>query len=169
MNPICYSPIGTIRSPFSEIQGMPIQPRGAQGIRGTVEMRLDLVSGLKDLEGFSHLILIYHFHCSQGFSLHLKPFLDDHDHGVFATRAPRRPNPIGISVVRLASIDGHVLHIEDVDILDGTPLLDIKPYVPEFDVREPARIGWLLGRAEKVAECRADERFDSTPPGEEFT
>jgi tRNA-Thr(GGU) m(6)t(6)A37 methyltransferase TsaA len=169
MNEICYSPIGIIRSPFREIQGMPIQSRGAQGIRGTIEMRPDLVSGLKDLEGFSHVILIYHFHRSRGFSLHVKPFLDDHHHGVFATRAPNRPNSIGISVVRLVSIDGRTLHIEGVDILDETPLLDIKPYVPEFDAREPDHIGWLLGKAEKVGECRADERFGSFPLEEEST
>jgi tRNA (adenine37-N6)-methyltransferase len=137
MKEICYSPMGIIRSPFHEIQGMPIQSKGAQGIRGTVEMRPDLVSGLKDLEGFSHIILIYHFHRSRGFALYVKPFLDDYHHGVFATRAPNRPNPIGISVVRLINIDGHTLHIEDVDILDETPLLDIKPYAPEFDVRKP--------------------------------
>jgi tRNA (adenine37-N6)-methyltransferase len=106
MNPVCYSPTGIIRPPFREIQGMPIQSRGAQGIRGTVEMRPDLVSGLKDMEGFSHVILIYHFHRSRGFSLHVKPLLDNHRQGVFATRAPNRPNPIGISVVRLKSIDG---------------------------------------------------------------
>ncbi len=169
MDPVCYSPIGIVRSPFSELQGMPIQPGGAQGIRGSVEIRHDLVPGLKDLEGFSHIILIYHFHRSRGFSLCIKPFLDDHYHGVFATRAPNRPNPIGISIVRLVSIDGHALHIEDVDILDGTPLLDIKPYVPEFDVREPAHIGWLLGRVEGVVESRADERFDFTPLEEDFT
>ena len=134
-----------------------------------MEVRPDFLSGLKDLEGFSYIILIYHFHRSQSFSLHVKPFLDDHHHGVFATRAPNRPNPIGISIVRLISIHGNTLHIEDVDILDGTPLLDIKPYVPEFDVRVPDSIGWLLGKVEKVGECKADERFGSHHLEEEST
>lgn len=166
MSEITYSPIGIIRSPFKTIQGTPIQPRGAQGIRGTIEMRPDLVPGLKDLDGFSHIVLIYHFHLAQGFCLQLKPFLDDRERGVFATRAPLRPNPIGLSIVRLLGIKGHILHIEDVDLLDGTPLLDIKPYVPEFDVREADRIGWLLGKAEKASECTADNRFESSVPQE---
>ena len=117
------------------------------------------MAGLKDLEGFSHVFLIYHFHLSEGYSLEVKPFLDDQDHGVFATRAPRRPNPIGISIVRLVRVDGPILYIEDVDVVDGTPLLDIKPYVPEFDVRPAERIGWFSGKAELVEQTRADERF----------
>ncbi|MGD9037864.1 MAG: tRNA (N6-threonylcarbamoyladenosine(37)-N6)-methyltransferase TrmO, partial [Syntrophobacterales bacterium] len=115
--------------------------------------------GLKDLDGFSHIFLLYHFHLSQGYSLTVKPYLDDSLRGVFATRAPRRPNAIGISVVRLVEIEGCTLHIEDLDIADSTPLLDIKPYVPEFDSREVERIGWLAGKAEKAAEVGADERF----------
>jgi tRNA (adenine37-N6)-methyltransferase len=154
----CF-PIGVIRSPFEEITGMPIQARGAEGVPGRVELDEELVGGLKDLQGFSHIVLIYHFHLSEGYSLEVKPFLDDRPHGVFATRAPRRPNPIGISVVRLVRVEGHVLHIEDVDVVDGTPLLDIKPYVPEFDVRRAERIGWLEGKAGRVKETRADERF----------
>jgi tRNA-Thr(GGU) m(6)t(6)A37 methyltransferase TsaA len=114
---------------------------------------------LKDLDGFSHIFLLYHFHLSQGYSLMVKPYLDDASRGVFATRAPRRPNPVGISVVRLVSIEGCTLHIEDVDIVDSTPLLDIKPYVPGFDSREVERTGWLAGKAEKAAKAEADERF----------
>lgn len=156
---ICYQPIGIIHSPFHDPEGMPIQPIGALGIRGTVELRREFVAGLRDLEGFSHIFLIYHFHCSMGFSLEVVPFVDHVSHGVFATRAPRRPNSIGISVVRLLSVEGNVLHVENVDIMDGTPLLDIKPFVPSVDNQEVDRIGWLDNGSDKIAQFRADKRF----------
>jgi tRNA-Thr(GGU) m(6)t(6)A37 methyltransferase TsaA len=159
MQEIRYRPIGVIHSPFKQTKGMPIQPPGARGVAGTVEVSPEYGDGLKDLDGFSHIFLLYHFHLSQGYSLTVKPYLDDSLRGVFATRAPRRPNAIGISVVRLVEIEGCTLHIEDLDIADSTPLLDIKPYVPEFDSREAERIGWLAGKAEKAAEVGADERF----------
>ena len=159
MQEIRYRPIGVIHSPFKETKGMPIQPAGARGVAGTVEVIPECGDGLKDLDGFSHIFLLYHFHLSQGYSLMVKPYLDDSMRGVFATRAPRRPNAIGISVVRLVGIEGCTLHIDEVDIVDSTPLLDIKPYVQEFDSREVGRIGWLAGKAEKAAEVRADERF----------
>ena len=159
MQEIRYRPIGVIHSPFKETKGMPIQPAGARGVVGTVEVIPECGDGLKDLDGFSHIFLLYHFHLSQGYSLMVKPYLDDSMRGVFATRAPRRPNAIGISVVRLVGIEGCTLHIDEVDIVDSTPLLDIKPYVQEFDSREVGRIGWLAGKAEKAAEVRADERF----------
>ncbi len=159
MQEIRYRPIGVIHSPFKQTKGMPIQPAGARGVAGTVEVIPEYGDGLKDLDGFSHIFLLYHFHLSQGYSLTVKPYLDDSLRGVFATRAPRRPNAIGISVVRLVGIEGCTLHIEDLDIADSTPLLDIKPYVPEFDYREVERIGWLAGKAERVAEVGADERF----------
>ncbi|MCX5896123.1 MAG: tRNA (N6-threonylcarbamoyladenosine(37)-N6)-methyltransferase TrmO [Proteobacteria bacterium] len=159
MKEVRYKPIGIIHSPFKDIEGMPIQPSGAQGIAGTVEIEPAYADGLKDLEGFSHIILLYHFHLSKGYSLEVKPFLDDTSHGVFSTRAPARPNSIGISVVKLLKIAGCTLHIEEVDIVDGTPLLDIKPYVPEFDVREVEKIGWLSERVDKVSEIKSDERF----------
>lgn len=138
---------------------MPIQPKGAKGVAGTIEIKPEYADGLKDIEGFSHIILIYHFHLSRSYSLKVKPFLDDNLHGVFATRAPKRPNPIGISVVRLRKIVENILHIEDVDIVDGTPLLDIKPYIPEFDIHEVESSGWLTKKAKKVYEAKADERF----------
>ena len=159
MHEIRYRPIGVIHSPFKQTKGMPIQPAGARGVAGTVEVIPEYGDGLKDLDGFSHIFLLYHFHLSQGYSLRVKPYLDDSLRGVFATRAPRRPNAIGISVVRLVGIEGCTLHIEDLDIADSTPLLDIKPYVPEFDSREVERTGWLAGKAERVAEVGADERF----------
>ncbi len=141
MKKIVYQPIGTTHSPFQTIQGMPIQPAGAKGVQGTVEINPEYVDGLQDLEGFSHIILIYHFHLAKGYSLKVKPFMDENLRGVFATRAPRRPNRIGISVVKLVRVEGTILHIEDIDIVDGTPLLDIKPYVPEFDIAEEEKIG----------------------------
>jgi tRNA-Thr(GGU) m(6)t(6)A37 methyltransferase TsaA len=158
-NAYTYKPIGTIHSPFTDIAGMPIQPPGARGVRGTIEIRSDLSEGLSDLDGFSHIILLYALHRCTGYSLTVTPFLDPAPHGIFATRSPKRPNAIGLSVVRLMDMDGCILTIEDIDILDGTPLLDIKPYVPAFDAHPDTRHGWfehVTGNAETV---RSDERF----------
>jgi len=138
---------------------VPIQSAAAKGISGRVEVFPEYAKGLKDVDGFSHLILIYHFHLSQRAPLEAKPYLDNETHGVFAIRGPSRPNPIGISVVRLVRIEGHTLHIQDVDIIDGTPLLDIKPYVPEFDIREVEKIGWLEKRVHKLPTAKDDGRF----------
>jgi len=159
MKEIIYKPIGIIHSPFKDVKGMPIQTTAAKGVAGTIEIKPEYAGGLKDIEGFSHIILLYHFHRSEGYSLEVKPFMDDQLRGVFATRAPRRPNSVGISVVKLVKVEGSTLHIENVDIADGTPLLDIKPYVPEFDVHEVERTGWLSKKANKVHEVKADERF----------
>jgi len=159
MNSITFKPIGVIHSPFKDLKGMPIQPSGAKGVVGRAEIFPEFAAGLKDVDGFSHLALLYHFHLSDGFSLEVKPFLDDTLRGVFATRAPRRPNAIGFSVVRLVKVEGNTLHIEDVDIVDGTPLLDIKPFVPEFDNRESEKIGWLSKKAVDAYKKRSDNRF----------
>lgn len=159
MEEITYRSIGKIHSPFKEVEGMPIQPSGAVGIKGTVEIYQQYAAGLKDLGDFSHIILLYHFHLSKGYELETKPFMEEETHGIFAMRAPSRPNPIGISVVRLIRIENNVLHIEDVDIVDDTPLLDIKPYVPDFDCREAERIGWLSGRSQRAREHKSDTRF----------
>jgi tRNA-Thr(GGU) m(6)t(6)A37 methyltransferase TsaA len=156
---IVYRPIGIIHTPFKEVENMPIQPSGAAGIHGTVELFPEFAEGLKDLDGFSHLILLYHFHQSRGHKLIVTPFLDSEPRGVFATRAPKRPNPIGLSIVRLVRIRGSTLDIENMDILDGTPLLDVKPYVPEFDYQEDCRIGWLEQVRGMVRERRSDDRF----------
>ena len=158
---IAFRPIGIIHSPFKDREGMPIQPDGATGTEGTITLDLDLAAGLKDLDGFSHIILVYCFHLSKGYALEVTPFLDNIPRGVFATRAPRRPNPIGLSVVRLARIAGNTLHIKDVDIVDGTPLLDIKPFVPHFDNRDATGIGWLTGKEGESGQKRADKRFSS--------
>jgi len=159
MTEIRYKPIGVIHSPFKEPKGTPIQPAGAKGINGTVEIFPEYAEGLKDIEGFSHIILIYHFHLSRGALLKVKPYMDNETHGVFAMRGPSRPNPIGISVVRLVGVKDNILHIQDVDIVDETPLLDIKPYVPEFDIREVERTGWLEKNVHKLPASKDDGRF----------
>ncbi|MCX7045992.1 MAG: tRNA (N6-threonylcarbamoyladenosine(37)-N6)-methyltransferase TrmO [Candidatus Sumerlaeota bacterium] len=156
---IIFQPIGVIHSPFAALDGMPIQPAGAGGIEGTVEVFPEYEGGMKDLDGFSHVILLYHFHRSEGFQLQVIPFLDSKPRGVFATRAPRRPNPIGLSVVKLLEIKGRILRVENVDILDGTPLLDIKPYVPEFDEQTSVRAGWLEAARKTVSQKKSDKRF----------
>ena len=162
MSPIEYEPIGVIHSPFTEPAGMPIQPLGAQGVEGRAEVGAAYEEGLQDLSGFSHIILLYHFHRSRGYRLRVTPFLDDAPRGLFATRAPRRPNPIGLSVVRLLRVEGATLYIANVDILDGTPLLDIKPYVPDFNAiqaEEEIRTGWLEHRSDRANGHRSDHRF----------
>lgn len=156
---IRFKPIGKIYTPFLKKEGMPIQPAGAIGVKGSIRLKKKYSKGLSDLDGFSHIYLIYHLHKSKGFDLKVIPFLDDKPHGVFATRAPRRPNSIGISVVRLLSIQDNVLEIENVDMLNGTPILDIKPYIPEFEIHEIDNKGWAKDVYEKVQNIKADKRF----------
>lgn len=157
--PIAFRPIGTIRTPFSDTEGMPIQSMAAVGVRGRIELDPSVVEGLRDLDGFSHLTLIYHLHLAAPPRLTVTPFLDDQPHGIFATRAPSRPNPIGLSTVRLVGIAGSTIEIEDVDMVDGTPLLDIKPYVPAFDARDAVKVGWYTARLTGLAQAKADDRF----------
>jgi tRNA-Thr(GGU) m(6)t(6)A37 methyltransferase TsaA len=140
---------------------MPIQPVGALGVKGQIKLDKKFIEGLKDLEGFSHIILIYHLHLCNGHSLEVKPFLDTKKRGIFATRAPKRPNPIGLSVVRLERIDEDTIHISNVDIVDGTPLLDIKPYVPHFDIGncDEVSIGWFEDKHHEAKDKKSDKRF----------
>ena len=159
MDTITFAPLGLIHTPFVSIQGMPIQSVGATGVSGWIEMDPAYESGLRDLDGFEYLILIYHLHRVGTGSLTVTPFLDNQPRGVFATRSPKRPNALGLSIVKLIGVDGLRLDIEDVDMLDGTPLLDIKPYVPAFDGRATERIGWFAGKAEQAQQARADGRF----------
>jgi tRNA-Thr(GGU) m(6)t(6)A37 methyltransferase TsaA len=140
---ICYKPIGYIYTPFEEVKGMPIQPTGAAGVTGRIEVDPQFMSGIKDLEGFSHLFLLYHLHLVKDFKLMVKPFLDTQERGIFATRSPVRPNAIGLSVLKLKGIEGTTVWVENVDILNGTPVLDIKPYVPDFDIWPADKIGWF--------------------------
>jgi tRNA-Thr(GGU) m(6)t(6)A37 methyltransferase TsaA len=145
---LLLNPIGIIHSPFTEKDQPPIQASRSKVI-GLVELIPVFAEGLKDIEGFSHIFLLYNFHRSSGYSLHVKPFLDDHEHGLFTTRHPCRPNPIGLSIVQLIFRQENYLTVEGVDVLDGTPLLDIKPYVPEFDAHTDAQIGWFETRSKK--------------------
>jgi tRNA-Thr(GGU) m(6)t(6)A37 methyltransferase TsaA len=141
-------PIGVIHSPFREKAQTPIQPTRSQA-RGQVEVFPEYAPGLQDLEGFSHIYLLYAFHLSDSYKLKVQPFLDDELHGLFATRYPCRPNPIGLSVVRLLARRDNILEIDGVDVLDRTPLLDIKPYVPDFDVRTEVKTGWYARRSKE--------------------
>lgn len=150
-------PIGWIETPFRDPEGTPIQPSRAQDARGLVRIHSGFHAGLKDLEGFERIWLIYWFHLSPGANLLVTPFLDTAQHGIFATRAPARPSPIGISVVRLLSVHNGVLEVAGVDIIDGAPLLDVKPYVPEFDCYPASRAGWY-DRTESPRRL-ADGRF----------
>jgi len=154
-----FKPIGLIHTPHTKREGTPIQPAGAAGVRGTVEVFDEYQAGLKDLDGFSHIILLYHLHRGHGFNLEVVPFMDNRPRGLFATRAPNRPNAIGLSVVQLDRIEHGTLHVQNVDMLDGTPLLDIKPYVPEFDACAPVRTGWLEKARKTVRDRQADDRF----------
>lgn len=157
-----FDNIGTIYSPFTELECMPIQPTGAKGVKGEIHIKDEYVSGLKDVDGFSHLILIYHFHKTKGSALEIKPFMDGaSSRGVFATRSPKRPNNIGLSTVKLEKVEGNVLHISNVDILNGTPLLDMKPYVPQLfeDTIDELKIGWLETKHNKAKNQKSDDRF----------
>jgi tRNA (adenine37-N6)-methyltransferase len=141
-------PIGVIHSPFNDPSQTPIQSCRSQAL-GQISVFPKYVEGLKDLEGFSHIFILYVFHLSRGYKMLVKPFLDDTAHGLFTTRYPFRPNPLGISVVRILSIHDEVIEIGEVDVLDGTPLLDIKPYVEEFDIRTGTRSGWYETRSKQ--------------------
>jgi tRNA-Thr(GGU) m(6)t(6)A37 methyltransferase TsaA len=168
MDIISFKPIGVIHTPFKEPRGTPIQPDRSGGAEGRIEILAEYVRGLADLEGFSHITLIYYFHLSKGFELLVTPFLDTKLRGLFSTRAPRRPNPIGISVVRLKSVEKNILHVRNVDMVDGTPLLDIKPYVRDFDSLEDYRIGWLKDNIKHKGRDAADDRFNRAGDGEEY-
>ena len=159
MEKIEYRPIGIIYSPYKTPEGTPIQPTHAQGLEAKVEVFPQYAEGLTDLAGFSHIYLIYHFHLSNKFSLMVKPFLDAEFHGLFSTRAPSRPNSIGLSIVRLTEIKENIMHVLNIDVLDGTPLLDVKPYIPEFDVRKVDKIGWIEEKIQKLDEVEDDGRF----------
>lgn len=160
MKSVEYEPIGVIRTPYTTPKGTPIQPGRAPEVEGTIELRPEFVDGLSDLDGFSHVVLIYHLHLSEVCKLRVVPFLDDQPRGLFATRAPKRPNPIGLSVVKLSRIEGNLVYFTGVDMIDGTPLLDIKPYVPAFDDRTECRFGWLEGKAKRHKDTEADDRFE---------
>ena len=140
---ISFKPIGIIHTPFNEKKQTPIQPVFSENSTGTIELFPEYTDGLKDIEGFSHIFLLYHFHRAEGCTLRMMPFLEDKERGIFAIRHFNRPNPIGLSLVKLEKVSGNILEISNVDILDGTPLLDIKPYVPKFDRTDDSSGGWV--------------------------
>lgn len=156
---ITFSPIGYFRTPFTEIKGMPIQPIGAADIEGHIEVLPDFMAGLKDLEDFSHLIVLYHLHRIAGHELVVQPFLDIEKHGIFATRSPRRPNPVGLSIMRLTGVSGRNVYLQGIDVLDQTPVIDIKPYVADFDQCNADRFGWFEGKSGNAKHHQSDERF----------
>lgn len=159
---ITMRPIALIRTPYREPENMPIQPKGAKEVLATIEFQPEYVEGLKDLEGFSHCYLIYHFHKVRGPKLTVTPFVDKSQtpRGVFATRAPVHPNTIGLSVVKLIGVEGNIVTIQGADVLDGTPLLDIKPYIENFDkIEGEVRSGWMQASEEEISGHRSDERF----------
>jgi tRNA (adenine37-N6)-methyltransferase len=162
MNSLILKPIGIIYSPFRQAAETPIQSSMAKGVEGTVELLPEFAPGLRDLEGFDRILLIYWFDRSTATRLVVTPFLDTIEHGVFATRSPCRPNPLGISCVRLVGVEGCRLRIDELDILDQTPLLDIKPYVPAFDCFHVERIGWLKDKIHD--RVLADDRFEKNVP-----
>jgi tRNA-Thr(GGU) m(6)t(6)A37 methyltransferase TsaA len=156
---ITIRPIGIIETPFEKLDGMPIQPSGAADVIGTIVIDREYEQGLSDLEGFSHIILLYHFHQSNGYNLMVKPFMDDQKRGLFSTRAPRRPNPIGLSIVQLIKREANRLTIKGIDVVNKTPLIDIKPYVPGFDAKEVTATGWLEKNYKKATSLKSDDRF----------
>lgn len=152
--------IGIIRSEFKDIENMPIQPTGEKANKGRIEVLSQYTEGLRDLDEFSHIILIYHFHKAEQVKLTVKPFLDKDTHGVFATRTPVRPNHIGMSVVEIDKVEGNSIFVKNIDVLDGTPVLDIKPFVPGFDIpKADIRIGWLTSNIHNVGTKLSDDRF----------
>ncbi|MCX6894588.1 MAG: tRNA (N6-threonylcarbamoyladenosine(37)-N6)-methyltransferase TrmO [Verrucomicrobia bacterium] len=151
-------PIGMIHSPFRECKDMPIQPAMAQGVTGSIQVFDEFAAGLKDLAGFERIWLLFWFHRAGSARMSVTPYLDSQERGLFATRAPSRPNPIGLSHVRLLAVEGSILRVADLDMLDGTPLLDIKPYVPRFDCLEVTCCGWFDAVSAKT--CVADDRFE---------
>ena len=157
---ITYHAIGIIHSAYTGLSDMPIQPTTRTSGPGSVEIFPEYADGLRDLDGFSHIILLYHLHEVKRVDLTVTPFLDSEPRGVFATRAPTRPNPIGLSVVKLVAVQDNTILVADLDILEGTPLLDIKPYVPEFDHRADAKVGWLEQAKGSVRERASDGRFE---------
>ncbi len=156
---IIYKPIGIIHSPFNNLEDMPIQPTSDVSGSGIVEIFPQFIDGLKDLEGFSHIYLLYHFHKMQQPKLIVTPFLDKESRGIFATRAPSRPNPIGLSLVDLVRLENNLIYVDRLDVLNGTPLLDVKPYVPDFEHTQKVRIGWLEQVKGQVQTRKSDARF----------
>ena len=158
---ITLSPIGRLETPFNDIADMPIQPSVLADTRGKAVLDEKFMPGLKDLDGFSHIILLFLLHKISGYQLEVVPFMDTLPHGIFATRSPKRPNRIGMSIVRVESVVGNIVQFKGVDMLNGSPLLDIKPYYSYFDQQTQVRNGWLEGKTLRPENLRSDKRFES--------
>jgi tRNA (adenine37-N6)-methyltransferase len=156
---ISYRPIGVVHSPFLTPEGTPVQSAASKGTEAFIEIFPEFTEGLKDLEGFSHIYVLFHMHLVNKHALMVIPFLDNKPHGVFATRSPGRPNPIGISVVNLIKVKDNCVFLKNIDILDGSPVIDIKPYNPQFDVFETTKNGWFENRAYNLETKKDDGRF----------
>lgn len=152
-------PLGIIHTPFKTVENMPIQPSAAKDTAGTIEIYPEYADGLADLDGFSHIYVIFHLHMVKNHKLKVIPFLDTVERGIFATRSPARPNALGLSVVELVSVKKNILEIRGVDMLDGSPVIDIKPYVTDFDECTEIRKGWFEGKAGNASKILSDGRF----------
>lgn len=151
--------IGIVHSPFQQRQGTPVQPKAAKNIKATIEIKQEFADGLADIDGFSHIVVLFGFHKSTDYKLRVKPYLDDELKGVFATRAPKRPSQIGLSIVKLEKVCSNILHITGADMLDGTPVFDIKPYLPSLNPDGEIKIGWLREKYSQFEHKKADDRF----------
>lgn len=155
-----YFPIGYIQTPWEKPENMPIQPAGAKEAKGVITINKDYQEGLKDIDGFSHIILLFHFHLTNKYELRVVPYMGTKEHGVFATRSPKRPNHIGLSIVKLDRVEDNKLFVSEIDLIDGTPILDIKPFFEKFDNRNNTRQGWLQKVSlEDIQNLRSDNRF----------
>ncbi len=161
MGTIEFHPIGYIRTPHKTLNNMPIQPVGAKSVKGKIIIDPKYMDGLLDIEGFSHITLFYHLHKVKEYKLKVTPFMDSKEHGIFACKSPTRPNALGMSTVKLLAVEGNVLYIEEVDMLDGTPLIDIKPYWPQYDSRDHVKVGWLENQTKEMSAevVTSDARF----------
>ncbi len=155
---IKFKPIGILHTPFKETTGIPRQAAGAKDVKGELEVFPEYSPGLKDLQDFSHIVIVFNFHKVIAPSLKAHPPWDDKSHGVFATRSPYRPNPIGVSVVKLESVKDNILHITGIDMADGTPVLDIKPYIPDLNPEGKIRLGWLENKVNGMNKSRSGDR-----------
>lgn len=158
MDKVQYQPIGIIFSPFEKNIGIPRQAAGAPEVKGTIKIFDEFSEGLRDLDGFSHIMVVFHLHLVKSPSLRACPPWDDKEHGVFATRSPYRPNPVGVSVVCLEKIERNILHVSGIDMANETPVLDIKPYVPGLKPRENIKLGWLTGKVEGMNKSKSGDR-----------
>ena len=156
---ITFTPIGYAETPHRRLEEIPVQPAYCRGIRGRIILQEQFAEGLTDLDGFNYIHLIFQFNHAMPAKMMVKPYLDDNLHGVFATRVPHRPNPIGLSLVRLLSVEGNILNVAEIDLLDGTPILDIKPYITDFDRRDDATLGWRAHISAEDIAVRAKREY----------